>query len=92
MNRITQTKAIGKNCLKDCACSPKEVALCHKFDCHLWFYRFGCTPESEIFKRRTERIKKDFQKELKDLKEMCINIALFFKEYHKQRHDFRTNE
>ena len=82
MKRLTQLKAIGKKCLIDCACSPKEVSLCHQFDCPLWPYRFGCTPESDIFRKRTERIKKDFQKELKDIEEMGISTSFFF-ENHK---------
>jgi len=91
MNKLTQLKSIRKKCLECCGDSPKEVCLCHIFDCYLWFYRFGCTPESEIFKRRTERIKKDFQNELKDLEGMDVDTSYFFKN-HKQRHDFCSNE
>ena len=91
MKRFTQLKAIGKYCYEHSGKSPKEVSLCHQFDCPLWFYRFGCTPESDIFSKRTERIKKDFQKELKVLEETGIDTSFFF-ENHKQRHDFRSNE
>jgi len=48
------------------------------FDCPLWPYRFGNSPESKDYKKRMNIAKTRFSKDLKELSKMGINIAKFF--------------
>lgn len=71
-------KAIQAKCLECSGGSPKEITLCHIFDCPLWEYRFGYSIKTTRYKRRMETAKKQFPKDLKELTNMGINIRSFF--------------
>jgi len=64
MNRV---QAVREKCL-DCGGSPKEVTLCHVFDCPLWEYRFGGHYKSNTALKRMENAKKRYPKEILEIK------------------------
>jgi hypothetical protein len=71
-------KTIRAKCLECSGDSPKEVTLCHQFDCPSWEYRFGYSIKTMRYKRRMEKAKKQFSKEFKELTNMGIDIRNFF--------------
>ncbi len=49
---MTRSRAIAKHCLECSGNSPKEVTLCHLFDCPLWEWRTGKHIDSNTYKKR----------------------------------------
>ena len=80
MNRLTRRQAIRLKCLECAGDSPKEVKLCHIFDCPLWDYRCGFSVNSSQYHERIEKAKVRFAKELKELSAIGVDTAFFFKE------------
>lgn len=74
---MTRSKSIAKYCVECSGDSPKEVTLCHLFDCPLWSYRFGNSPKNKNYKIRIKKAKVRFPEEFKELSKMGINIAKF---------------
>jgi hypothetical protein len=75
--RMTKARAIKKKCLDCSGDSPKDVTLCHIFDCPLWRYRTGAEISSSAYKRRMEAAIENYPEDIEDLTEMGINIAEF---------------
>ena len=69
---MTRAVAIRKKCL-DCVCNiPKEVTLCHIFDCPLWEFRFGSSLKSKTFTKRMNRAKERYPKEVAEIKKTLL--------------------
>lgn len=75
---MTRSKAIAKHCL-DCAGIPKEVTLCHLFDCSLWEFRFGNSLKSKFFRERMERAKVRYPKDISEIVEILKNDSDYVK-------------
>jgi hypothetical protein len=73
---MTKAKAIKKKCL-ECSGSPKEVTLCHLFDCPLWPFRFGVSQKTKAYKERMKRAIANFAGELLELSAMDVDTSVF---------------
>jgi len=91
MNHLTRRQAIRLKCL-DCAGSPKEVTLCHIFDCPLWHFRCGYSAQSPQYRERIEKAQVRFTKEFKDLVDMGINTSFFDGNPPKTVHSEKNSE
>lgn len=78
--RTGLNKRIGMKCL-DCAVVPKEVTLCHLFDCPLWAVRFGYPLGNKTYNKRMKTAEKNYPEDFKELQSMGIDIADFYKEH-----------
>jgi len=73
---ISRVKAVRLKCL-DCAGSPKEVTLCHIFDCPLWSYRFGGHYKTNASLKRIAIAKNEYFNNIQN-KEVKTHIECFF--------------
>lgn len=78
--RIGLPKRIAMKCL-NCAGNSKEVTLCHLFSCPLWAMRIGRIIKSKEYIQRMKAAEKQFPKDIKELKEMGINIVDFYENH-----------
>lgn len=78
MNQLTRPQAVRLKCL-DCGDCPKEVTLCHIFDCPLWQYRCGYSVKSPQYRKRIEQAKVRYSQEFKELVRMGVDISFFLK-------------
>jgi len=74
---MTRNEAIRKKCLECSGGSPKEVTICHHFDCPLWWYRCGSPPTSKAYKERMKTAKKNYSPDFAVLKELGIRLKQF---------------
>ena len=65
---MNKAQAIKLKCL-DCACSQKEVTLCHIVDCPLWQFRFGYSMNDQKYSKRMEAAKKRYPKDYGEMEE-----------------------
>lgn len=77
MKKIVMSKAIRNKCIEYAGDSPKEVTLCHIFDCPLWPFRFGCYPNSSQYEARMNKALDNLQPEFEELVRMGIDITDF---------------
>ena len=75
---MTRAKAIAKHCLECSGGSPKDVTLCHLFDCSLWEYRTGDHIRTKQYKRRIERAKIRYVEDLKEIAKLDSRARKFF--------------
>jgi hypothetical protein len=57
--------------------SPKEVTICHIFDCPLWPHRLGASLIYKVYKRRIDAAMRNHPGEMKALVEMGVDLAKF---------------
>jgi hypothetical protein len=76
---MTRTKAIRLHCLECSGNSPKEVTLCHIFDCPLWQFRCGTSTKSKQYKERIQKAQKRYSQDFQELSDMGISLAFFEK-------------
>ena len=81
IGRIGLNKRIAMKCLDCSGSSPKEVTLCHLFDCPLWAVRLGCPLNSNRYKKRMKTGEKNFKEDIEELRIMGIKIEEFYKEH-----------
>ena len=74
---MNRAKAIAKHCLECSGDSPKEVTLCHLFDCPLWEYRIGARVGTKHYKKRIKGAIKRYEADVKELEAMGIDCSLF---------------
>jgi hypothetical protein len=74
---MTKAKAIKEFCYGCAGDSPKEVTLCHIFDCTLWEYRTGSHVSSTSYQRRIEAAFKNYKKEFNELAREGVDLAIF---------------
>lgn len=76
---MIRSKAIAKKCLECSNDSPKEVTLCHLFDCPLWEFRFGNSLKSRNFKERMGRAKLRYPEEFSKIKKIVKSDPSYIK-------------
>jgi len=81
MKRVSLNKRIAWKCLDCAAGSPKEVTLCHLFDCPLWAMRTGRTIRDKSYVQRIKDAEKNFAQDIEELRKMGIKIEDFYKEH-----------
>ena len=74
---MNRAKAIAKHCLECSGDSPKEVTLCHLFDCPLWQYRIGAGVKTKHYKKRIKGAIKRYETEVKELEAMGVDCTRF---------------
>ena len=74
---MNRAKAIAKYCLECSGESPKEVTLCHLFDCPLWQYRIGARVSTKHYNKRIKGAIKRYETDVKELEAMGIDISRF---------------
>lgn len=88
---MTKSKAIKLKCLDCGGGSPKEVTLCHLFDCPLWPFRTGSSIDSKTYCKRMEAAFKNYKEDLKALQDQGTDIALFLpygvKQAYREKND-----
>lgn len=78
---MTRSKAIRTFCV-ECAGGPKDALLCTGFDCVLWPHRSGSPGE---LRRRTERARRAYARDLAELGQLGVNVARFFEPLSRHR-------
>lgn len=71
---MTRAKAIRDYCYEYSGDSPKEVIICHLFDCPLWVYRTGNHVNNKAYKVRMGKALKNYARDIKALEEMGIHV------------------
>ena len=83
---MNRARAIKLKCLDCSSISPKEVTLCHIFDCTLWPYRTGASPRSVAYKQRMQAAKKNYTKDFEEMTKLALeyfeNMPEEFKKFH----------
>jgi len=78
--RIGLNKRIAMKCL-DCAGNPKEITLCHLFDCPLWAVRFGHTMQDTRYQKRMKAAENHYHKDFEELQDMGIDMTDFYRDH-----------
>ena len=72
MKKPNKRRAIREKCLECSGDSPKEVTLCHLFDCSLWPFRTGSFIDSSIYRTRIDKTFAKYPDDVATLAEMGI--------------------
>ena len=85
-NTGIKARAIRDKCLECSGDSPKEVTLCHIFDCPLWPFRIGASIESKQYKKRISLALRRYRKDLEELQAMDVDVSIFLLHSPKSRY------
>jgi hypothetical protein len=72
MKKPNKRRAIREKCLECSGDSPKEVTLCHLFDCPIWPFRTGSFITSSLYRTRIDKTFAKYPDEVAALAEMEI--------------------
>jgi hypothetical protein len=76
---MNRRNAIREKCLYCSGDSPKEVLLCHIFDCYIWPFRTGGFVASSAYQKRIEKAFKNYKADVAALAEMGITKEDFLR-------------
>ena len=81
--KISRARAVKEKCVDCSGFSAKEVTLCQVFNCPLWPFRFGAgySMGSKPFNERMERAKKQFPKEIEEIRKTLLENDM---EYYRE--------
>jgi hypothetical protein len=85
-NSLSKRKRIVLKCLECSGDSPKEVTLCHLFDCPLWPVRTGSDINSKLYRKRIESAFRRYRRDLDELRAMEVDVDRFLPHSAKRQH------